>query len=128
MSRQQAVIESAAPTEAQARIWDAFRRWGYLQANLDPLGDLEPVELPELAISGPDAEAARKIYCGTIGAEFMHIHDPERRRWIEQRMESEAAPTTAARPRSMWCSSTTRLAQPHCRAQDPTGLTVAATC
>ena len=60
MSRQQAVVESAAPTEAQARIWDAFRRWGYLQANLDPLGDLQPVELPELAVSGPAAGAARK--------------------------------------------------------------------
>src|ERR1700723_799694 len=96
MSRQQAVIESAAPTEAQSRVWDAFRRWGYLQANLDPLGDLQPVELPELAVSGPDAEAARKVYCGTIGVEFMHIPDPERRRWIEQRMESTAAPTPAA--------------------------------
>src|SRR6201981_3614854 len=93
MSRQQAVIESAAPTEIQARIWDAFRRWGYLQANLDPLGDLKPVEVPELAGSGPDAEAARKIYCSTIGVEFMHIPDPERRRWIEERMES-AAPTS----------------------------------
>src|SRR3984957_17087024 len=96
MSRQQAVIESAAPTESQARIWDAFRRWGYLQANLDPLGDLKPVELPELAVSGPDADAARKVYCGTIGVEFMHNPDPERLRWIEERMESEAAPTPAA--------------------------------
>ncbi len=96
MSRQQAVIESAAPTEAQARIWDAFRRWGYLQANLDPLGDLQPVNLPELAVSGPDADAARKIYCGTIGVEFMHISDPERRRWIEERMESAAPASTPA--------------------------------
>src|ERR1700751_3826742 len=97
LSRQHAVIESAAPTETQARVWDAFRRWGYLQANLDPLGDLQPVELPELAASGPDAEAARKIYCGTIGVEFMHIPDPERRRWIEERMESAAsAPTPTA--------------------------------
>jgi 2-oxoglutarate dehydrogenase E1 component len=94
MSRQQAVIESAAPTEPQARVWDAFRRWGYLQANLDPLGDLKPVNLPELAISGPDAEAARKIYCGTIGVEFMHIPDVERRRWIEERMESGAPAST----------------------------------
>ncbi len=90
MSRQQAVVESAASKEAQARIWDAFRRWGFLQANLDPLGDLKPVELPELNASGPEAEAARKLYCGTIGAEFMHIADPERRRWIQERMESEA--------------------------------------
>src|SRR6201987_5700843 len=97
LSRQHAVIESAAPTETQARVWDAFRRWGYLQANLDPLGDLQPVELPELAASGPDAEAARKIYCGTIGVEFMHIPDPERRRWIEERMESAtSAPTPTA--------------------------------
>jgi len=97
MSRQQAVIESAAPTEAQSRVWDAFRRWGYLQANLDPLGDLQPVELPELALSGPDAEAARKLYCGTIGLEFMHIPDPERRRWIEERIESQA-PGSAQTP------------------------------
>jgi 2-oxoglutarate dehydrogenase E1 component len=90
MSRQQAAVDSAASTEPQARIWDAFRRWGYLQADLDPLGDLVPVELPELAVSGPDAEAARKLYCGTIGAEFMHIPDPERRRWVQERMEAES--------------------------------------
>ena len=90
MSRQQAVIDSAASTDAQARIWDAFRRWGYLQSNIDPLGDLAPVELPELAVSGPDAEAARKLYCGTIGAEFMHIPDPERRRWVQDRMEEKS--------------------------------------
>src|SRR6201987_70610 len=96
LSRQHAVIESAAPTETQARVWDAFRRWGYLQANLDPLGDLQPVELPELAVSGPEADAARKIYCGTIGVEFMHIPDPERRRWIEERMESAAPASTPA--------------------------------
>ena len=98
MSRQQAVVEPAAPTETQERIWDAFRRWGYLQANLDPLGDLQPVDLPELAVSGRDAEAARKIYCGTIGVEFMHIPDPERRRWIEERMESEAAASAPTPP------------------------------
>src|ERR1700748_3784793 len=96
MSRQQAVIEPAAPTESQARIWDAFRRWGYLQANLDPLGDLKPVELPELAVSSRDTDAARKVYCGTIGVEFMHIPDPERRRWIEERMESAAPASTPA--------------------------------
>ena len=101
MSRQQAVVESAAPTEAQARVWDTFRRWGYLQANLDPLGDLQPVELPELAISGPDAEAARKTYCGTIGVEFMHIPDADRRRWIQERMESDVPATPAAEQKAI---------------------------
>ena len=90
MSRGQAVIDSAAAKEMQDRIWDSFRRWGFLQANLDPLGDLEPVAMPELDVTGPEADAARLFYCGTIGAEFMHIPDRERREWIQERMESEA--------------------------------------
>ena len=45
MSRQHAVVESAASKENQERVWDAFRRWGYLQADLDPLGDLQPVAI-----------------------------------------------------------------------------------
>jgi 2-oxoglutarate dehydrogenase E1 component len=91
MSRQQAAVESAASKEAQERIWDAFRRWGYLQASLDPLGDLERVAIPELEVTGAEAEAARRFYCGSIGAEFMHIPDSERRQWIQQRMESDAS-------------------------------------
>jgi len=91
MSQQQTAIAAVPPSDAQERIWDSFRRWGYLQANLDPLGDLEPLAMPELELSGPDAEAARRCYCGTIGAEFMHIPDRERRLWVQERMESEAA-------------------------------------
>ncbi|MGH9775313.1 MAG: 2-oxoglutarate dehydrogenase E1 component [Candidatus Acidiferrales bacterium] len=80
-----------------AEILDDFRRWGYLAANLDPLGDLLPIEVVELAASGPAAEAGRRAYCCTIGAEFMHIASPERRRWIEQRMETEAPEPDRAR-------------------------------
>ena len=67
---------------------DAFRRWGYLQANLDPLGYFGPLSHPELDISGEGVDLARRIYCGSIGVEFMHIPDPERRQWIQERMES----------------------------------------
>ncbi len=74
-------------SEKQERVMDAFRRWGYLQANLDPLGHFAPLSHPELDISG--ADAARRIYSGSIGVEFMHIPDPERRQWIQDRMESE---------------------------------------
>ena len=88
MSRQQAVVDSAATKDAQERIWDAFRRWGYLQANLDPLGDMAPVAMPELEVSGPDADAARQFYCGTIGVEFMHIPEREKRQWIQRRKGS----------------------------------------
>src|ERR1700679_3930098 len=90
MSRQHAVAESVASKESQDRVWDAFRRWGYLQADLDPLGDLQPVAMPELEVTGAEADAARRFYCGTIGVEFMHIADRERREWVQQRMESEA--------------------------------------
>src|SRR6266850_2377597 len=71
------------------RVYESYRRWGYLAADLDPLGFLAPVEHPELIRDGPAAAAARKFYCGTIGAEFVHIDDPERRRWIADRMESD---------------------------------------
>src|SRR5215472_15481236 len=96
MSRQQSIVESTISSEGQARVWDAFRRWGYLQADLDPLGDLQPVKLPELDVQGADAVAARKIYCGTIGVEFMHIPEPERRAWIEDRMERNDAASDRA--------------------------------
>src|SRR5271154_5827528 len=91
MSREQAIAESASSKDAQERIWESFRRWGYLQANLDPLGDFEATPMPELDVAGPEAEAARRVYCGSIGAEFMHIPDRERRLWVQERMESEAA-------------------------------------
>ena len=70
------------------RIFDAFRRWGYLQADLDPLKIFKPLKYPDLQISGPIADEAREIYCGTIGADFMHLLEPERRQWIIERIEN----------------------------------------
>ncbi len=76
-------------SEKQERVLDAFRRWGYLQANLDPLGHFAPLAHPELDISGDVADAARRVYSGSIGVEFMHIPDLERRQWIQERMEAD---------------------------------------
>src|SRR5256885_11189703 len=53
------------------RTFEAFRRWGYLQANLDPLGFLKPLDYPDLDFSGEIADEARQHYCGSIGADFM---------------------------------------------------------
>jgi 2-oxoglutarate dehydrogenase E1 component len=78
------------------RVFDLFRQWGYLEADLDPLGLLRPQAQSELQIDGDLAREARRIYCGTIGVEFMHIAELERRRWIQERMESEAADTAIA--------------------------------
>ena len=80
-------------SEKQERVLDAFRRWGYLQANLDPLSHFTPLPHPELDMSGDVADAARRVYCGSIGVEFMHIADPERRQWIQERMESARTET-----------------------------------
>src|SRR5438309_104316 len=81
-----------ASPDGRERIFDAFRRWGYLEADLDPLGFLKPQPHPELQMGGELARQARSFYCGTVGADFMHIADVERRRWIQERMESEPAP------------------------------------
>jgi len=74
------------------RVFDEFRRWGYLEADLDPLGLFHPLEVPELQLDGDAAREARRAYCGTIGVEFMHIADAERRRWIQEHMEAPQAP------------------------------------
>ncbi len=69
---------------------DDFRRWGYLQAKLDPLG--------EYSAGGTEAaDRARQLYCGTVGVEFMHIADPAKRRWIQERFENNDAATDRRR-------------------------------
>jgi len=80
-------------SEKQERVLDAFRRWGYLQANLDPLGHFTSLPHPELDQSGSEADGPRRIYSGSIGVEFMHIPDLEKRQWIQERMEAERQET-----------------------------------
>jgi len=77
-----------APNGERERVFDAYRRWGYLEADLDPLGFLRPVPHSDLPVDGELAQEARRVYCGTVGVEFMHITDPARRRWIQERMEA----------------------------------------
>jgi len=86
-----------APQTERERVFDAFRHWGYLEADLDPLGFLAPVPHPELQLEGEFAQEARNFYCSTVGVEFMHIPDPERRRWIQERLEAEPAPVDQER-------------------------------
>jgi 2-oxoglutarate dehydrogenase E1 component len=72
------------------RVFELFRGRGFYEANLDPLGFFEPEKRPELDLSGPAADEARAIYCRTVGAEFMHLPEQERREWIADRLESPA--------------------------------------
>jgi 2-oxoglutarate dehydrogenase E1 component len=88
-----AVMETSSPNNGsnpeRERVFEAFREWGYLEGDLDPLGFLRPRPHPSLQIESDYAREARAIYSSTIGIEINHISDPERRNWIYQRMESE---------------------------------------
>jgi len=91
----------------------AYRELGHLIARLNPLGgdadthpllELSAFGLREADLGAPtdgapfhgDAGATlgdllaalRETYCGSIGVEYMNISDPERRAWLEERMES----------------------------------------
>jgi len=84
-----AVIEgNNGANPERERIFSAYRQWGYLEGDLDPLGFLRPRETPELEREGEYAREARSIYSSTIGVEINHIFSPDRRRWIYDRMES----------------------------------------
>uniref|UniRef100_A0A1I7XLZ5 RRM domain-containing protein n=1 Tax=Heterorhabditis bacteriophora TaxID=37862 RepID=A0A1I7XLZ5_HETBA len=99
--------EGSMRTEDSQRIHliNAFRRYGYLQAQLDPLGILKQLNVPELnpevygisqdeKLVGKDlnindlAEQLRLIYCGTMAIEFMYINDWEERQWLAQHFEN----------------------------------------
>ncbi len=84
-----AVLENHGSNPERERVFNAYRQFGYLEGDLDPLGFLRPRETPELDREGEYAREAREIYSSTIGVEINHIYAPERRRWIFERMESE---------------------------------------
>ena len=87
-----AVIEASSNNGSnpeRERVFSAYRQFGYLEGDLDPLGFLRPRPTPELEKEGEYAHEARAIYSSTIGVEINHIYAPERRRWIYERMESE---------------------------------------
>jgi len=96
------------------QLINAYRILGVRHANVDPLGRAERPYLPELdpahygltaedmgtlfntgSLVGPDQlplqdilKAVQQTYCGTIGAEYMHITDTPQKRWIQARLES----------------------------------------
>ena len=92
--------ESASSNPTREATFDIFRRWGYLQATLDPLGQyLPPEPFPTPAPDGPDSVEARRYYCGSIGAEFMHIPSSEKRAWIEEQLEQPFTVSSATQAR-----------------------------
>ena len=103
------------------QLINAFRFRGHQKANLDPLGLWQQEDVPDLdpAFHGLSAsdfnesfnvgsfasgketmklseifDALKQTYCGSIGAEYMHITNTEEKRWIQQRIESVAGHAT----------------------------------
>ena len=93
-------LETDINHERRAATLDVFRRWGYLQATLDPLGQyLAPEPFPQALPEGEDDAAAdaRRYWSGTIGVEYMHIANAEKRAWLEAQMERESPPVDQKR-------------------------------
>ena len=94
---------------------NAYRFRGHQHANLDPLGLWQRDKVAELnpafhtldkddmdtefnvgsfAVSKDTMKlkdlhkALEQTYCGSVGAEYMHITDTEEKRWIQQQLES----------------------------------------
>jgi 2-oxoglutarate dehydrogenase E1 component len=87
-SAKQSPAPSGAVHSERDRVFYLFRRWGFYEANLDPLDFFKPLKCPDLeGVTGEYAEEARCFYCGTVGVEFLHIPELERRNWIAERME-----------------------------------------
>jgi 2-oxoglutarate dehydrogenase E1 component len=93
----------------------AFRNRGHEVAALDPLGLMKHETIKELDpfyhdLEGSDLDASfnvgsyaasnetmvlrdlvaslKKTYCGSLGAEYMHITNTEEKRWLQNRIES----------------------------------------
>jgi len=94
----------------------AYRTLGHTIARLDPLQDERPqnplLSLRELGFEEKDLDlsvsskfllggqrmklremltALERIYCGPIGAEFMHIQNPRVRNWVREKIEGRPA-------------------------------------
>ncbi|MBN7822287.1 2-oxoglutarate dehydrogenase E1 component [Bowmanella sp. Y26] len=116
-----AVTAATGGDEKQVRVLqliNAYRFRGHQHANLDPLGLWKQERVRDLELShhelseadfntvyklgsfaiGQDSMALGELfkslnrtYCGSIGAEYMHITNTEQKRWIQQRIESVQA-------------------------------------
>ncbi|NDV91567.1 2-oxoglutarate dehydrogenase E1 component [Alteromonas sp. 345S023] len=100
------------------QLINAYRFRGHQHANLDPLGlwqqpRVRDLELSHHSLSEDDFDSVfnvgsyaigkesmslgelfkslNRTYCGSIGAEYMHITDTDQKRWLQQKIESVQA-------------------------------------
>ena len=112
----QVLADSNKDSISAVSLIRAYRLRGHLLADLDPLGMRESDYLDELhpefygfkkenydkkiflngVINRKDASIReilkflKKTYCGNIGYEFMHISNPDERKWFRDRIEKDS--------------------------------------
>jgi 2-oxoglutarate dehydrogenase E1 component len=95
------------------KLITAFRTRGHENARLDPLGIPHQPPVPDLALEFHDLDRddldhefdtgmfaatprmtlreihdlCQRVYCGSIGVEYMHIQDTDKRLWLANRLE-----------------------------------------
>jgi len=110
------------------QLINAYRFRGHRHAKVDPLDRWEAPEIDELRLDahelsetdrdtvfhtgslhglgdatlGEILEALQKTYCGSIGAEYMHIADTAEKRWLQNRMETPQAEPNLSAQRRRW--------------------------
>jgi 2-oxoglutarate dehydrogenase E1 component len=120
-------IPTAAKGARAFHLLLSHRARGHRIAQVDPLGtrptyfaELDPaeygftdqdldLELPMADLPGPPARTLRSMvqilrdtYCRSVGVEFMHIQDPEPRRWLIAQMEPGRNETELGTDERLW--------------------------
>ena len=124
-------VDSSAEHERKqiqvGALIDAYRTRGHQLADIDPLGCMEKIEIREVqlhesglsnadlptefqtpTLHGIDTATLsdiiahlKKIYCSTIGYEYMYINHTTQKQWLQQRIESYwAKPDLSAESRA----------------------------
>ena len=107
----QSTVSASLQTKVERLVY-AYRNIGHILSCMDPLEDC-PIDHPLLSLKRFDIQAAdldqsldetsflgatngrlrdllaavKETYCRSIGVEYMHLQDPDERRWLQERME-----------------------------------------
>ncbi len=110
----QSSVEQERKQVQVGALIDAYRTRGHQLANIDPLDRMQKIEVKEVqlhenGLSGADLQTEfqtptltsidvaplseivahlEKIYCSTIGYEYMYINHTTQKKWLQQRIES----------------------------------------
>lgn len=141
LARQAPVASTATATnnlnvETQLKIYqfiNAYRRYGHLRANIDPLKmmdmpatpmldptyyGLNPADSTEYAVDGLAGlqkasintiiNLCQKIYASTLGFEYCHIDNPEEANWLQSKIEMREAVSLTAEEKKALLNSLTQ--------------------